>query len=976
MVVRRTPRGPWLAAAIVVGSIVVWGLAGLGNPARVAAVDPELTWRTLTTRHFRLNYPTDLRPIARRVAAIAERTYRVLVPELGWVPRERTEIILTDDIDYAQGSATAVPYNRMRLFVSAPEDMSALGDTDDWLLTLVTHEYTHVLHIDNISGVPAIINAILGKIYAPNLIQPRWVLEGLAVYEESRHTGGGRLRSSVYDMWLRRAFLDGREVRLDQLSNNTGRWPYGHVPYLYGSKFVQWIADRFGHETWARVAREYGGAPIPWALNRAIRRATGRTFETLYDWFRRDMRARYRRQIAQIRARGLRQGVRRTDHGNDVATPRWLADGSILYAAAGPNRRGSIYRLRSGQGPDDEPEDVVRVASEAALSIAPGERRIVFHRNEVYRHLYVFNDLFVHDRVTGETERLTEGLRAREPDVSPDGRTVAFSAHRAGTSHLMLGDVHDPQRTRRTLVRSARFEQVYTPRWSPDGRHIAYSAWLAGGYRDVFVVDVTTGARRRITNDRAIDQQPSWSPDGRTLLFTSDRTGVANVYAYDVELRALRQVTNVEDGAYMPSLSPDGRTLAYVGYRNEGYDVYTMPYDGGRSLEAVPYVDHDRGERTPVRDGRHARARDEPYQPTRTLLPRNYELGLASDLWGSALTMAVAGSDIVGFHEYTLSLAISLNEGHIGFDSTYRYTRLVFPMSMRFGRSVGQTTGSVGGSIRTLTQEAWRGGVSFALPLSALLESHLLDAGYDLTYLRTLDSLGGPLDPNTRPPQLPEDGWFVGVHASWGYSNVERYAESISANRGRNIGIRLSLAHPVLGSSFRVTTASYYYREFVPMPVRGHVLAVGLEGGISAGDAGRRGVFAVGGFEQVALLQALQDQIYAPSTALRGYPPGFRAGTRYQLLNVEYRFPILQIDRGLSTFPVFIDRVYGGAFVDYGNAFFGDFVPGDLVLGAGAELFLEMTLGYSLYYSLRFGLARGFMDGGETQGYFVLGTPF
>lgn len=957
------------------GGIVAWGATGVVRPSSVAAVDPELTWRTLTTRHFRINYPTELRPIARRVAAIAERTHRVLVPELDWVPRQRTEVILTDDIDYAQGSATAVPYNRMRLYVAAPEDMSALGDTDDWLLTLVTHEYTHVLHLDNISGVPAIINAILGKIYAPNLVQPRWVLEGLAVYEESRHTGGGRLRSSVYDMWMRRAFLDGREVRLDQLSNNTGRWPYGHVPYLYGSKFVQWIADRFGHQTWARVAREYGGAPIPWAINRAIRRATGRTFETLYEGFRRDMRARYRRQIDRIRARGLRQGVRRTNHGNDVATPRWLRDGSILYAAAGPNRRGSIYRIGPRDGPNDEPEDVVRVSSEASLSVAPGERRIVFHRNETHRRLYVFNDLFVHDRVTGETTRLTDGMRAREPDVSPDGRQIAFSVHRGGTSHLMVGDIDDPQRTARTLVRSRRFEQVYTPRWSPDGRRIAYSAWLAGGFRDVIVLDVATGTQQRITRDRAVDQQPSWSSDGRTLLFTSDRTGVANVYAYDLDQRALRQVTNVEDGAYMPSLSPDGRTLAYVGYRNEGYDVYTMPFDAERSIDAIPYFD-DRGEHRPVRLGAEANRRDEPYRATRTLLPRNYEIGIASDVWGTALTMAIAGGDIVGFHEYSLRLAISLNEGHVGFDSSYRYTRLVFPMSLRLGRSVGQTTGRVGEEIRTVAQEAWRGGVDFALPLSSLLESHYLDAGYDLTYLRTLEALGGPLDPNTRPPQLPASGWFVGVHASWGYSNVERYAESISANRGRNIGIRLSLAHPIFGSSFRVTTASYYYREFVPMPVRGHVLALGLEGGISAGDAGRRGVFGVGGFDSVALLQAFRDQIYSPSTALRGYPPGFRAGNRYQLLNVEYRLPLLQIDRGLSTFPVFVDRVYGSVFADYGNAFYGSFEPGELLLGAGAELFVEMTLGYSLYYSLRIGFARGVMEGGETQLYAVLGTPF
>lgn len=86
--------------------------------------------------------------------------------------------------------------NTVRLFVTAPDDLSVLNQYDDWLTTLVTHEYTHILHADHITGVAAIVNLIIGKQWAPNQMQPRWLLEGLAVYEESLHTHGGRLRSA------------------------------------------------------------------------------------------------------------------------------------------------------------------------------------------------------------------------------------------------------------------------------------------------------------------------------------------------------------------------------------------------------------------------------------------------------------------------------------------------------------------------------------------------------------------------------------------------------------------------------------------------------------------------------------------------------------------------------------------------------------------------------------------------------------
>src|SRR5450432_2645215 len=92
-------------------------------------------------------------------------------------------------------------------------------------------------------------------------------------------------------------------------------------------------------------------------------------------------------------------------------------------------------------------------------------------------------------------------------------------------------------------------------------------------------------------HDRALDQQPTWSPDGKTLYFVSDRTGIANVYAYDLATHALVQVTNVLTGAYMPAISNDGRTLVYVGYRSGGFDLFELPLDPTRFLEAPAALD-------------------------------------------------------------------------------------------------------------------------------------------------------------------------------------------------------------------------------------------------------------------------------------------------------------------------------------------------------------------------------------------------
>ena len=160
--------------------------------------------------------------------------------------------------------------------------MSPLGDVDDWYLELVTHEYTHILHTDHIEGIPALVNALLGKTFAPNQVQPHWLLEGLAVFEESARTSGGRLRSSMWNMWMRADVLEDNVATLDLFSNMPRRWPQGNIWYLYGSFFMQWIAETYGEQAIRAMIDDYGEQVIPYAINRSIRRATGRTYEELY----------------------------------------------------------------------------------------------------------------------------------------------------------------------------------------------------------------------------------------------------------------------------------------------------------------------------------------------------------------------------------------------------------------------------------------------------------------------------------------------------------------------------------------------------------------------------------------------------------------------------------------------------------------------------------------------------------------------
>lgn len=945
------------------------------------AGDPYLRWFTIVTPHFRVHFHAGLERSAQRVASVAERAHAQLSPELAWQPSAPTDIVLSDGSDAANGFAYALPYNALKLYVTAPADMSPLADYDDWQVELITHEYTHVLHIDNTSGIPALLNALTGKLFAPNQNQPQWILEGLAVAMESEHTRAGRLRSAQFDMYLRADVLADHLATLDELSHGARRWPVGDLWYLYGGNFVAWIRETYGRDTFTRVARDYGSFVIPWGINRVIRRATGRTYPELYAGWTAALRERYGAQARAIQERGLREGSRLTRFGRVVFNPRFVPShctphNELLFYRDDAEGKPGYYRLRAEGG------RVELLTRASGTTISPAsDCSLYFDTLAPSRRNYYFSDLFriapgVSAPNGGDLARvrLTLGERAREPDVSPDARRLVYVGNNAGTSTLRIAELADDGRlvSSRALVASAEYEQAYTPRFSPDGRRVAYSAWTTGGYRDVRVVDVASGAFFEVTHDRALDRQPSWSPDGRTLYFSSDRGGVPNIYAFDLERAELHQVTNVLGGAFMPAVSPDGKLLVYVGYTSAGFDLYALPLDRARWLPAPPAS--ERG------DGRVALAGHvwpvQPYNPLPSVRPRAWEVDYGSGTFGNALTLSTRGSDAVGLHAFEAKAALYTgddNEWRASFD--YDYRRLPFSLRVgvyrdaqpRYNYQVGETRLSV-----TQRVMGVRTGIDWIIP--GEFDGQRVAFSFNVAHYQHAAPLGARVDPWGTVSREPASGIVSFAHLGYSYSNAEGSLYSVGAERGVSFSVSSDYAHPGFGSDVSLASVYGSLSGYALLPwARHHVLALALSGGMG-------GSFVTGGFADQPALDVYTTGIRQSGLVLRGFEPQQFAGSSYTLLNAEYRFPIWNADRGISTLPVFLQQLSGTLFSDYGGAFtrldHRDPLAA-LHLGAGAELWMRLTLGYRVDGTLRLGFAHGFGEAGrELQSYFVAASAF
>src|SRR6478735_7820360 len=106
---------------------------------------------------------------------------------------------------------------------------------------------------------------------------------------------------------------------------------------------------------------------------------------------------------------------------------------------------------------------------------------------------------------------------ARTPDISPDGKLVAFS---------YLGDIWTVEAIG-GVARPVTMHEAHdiNPVFSPDGKYLAFSSNRHGSY-DVFVVPAVGGKPRRLTYDSGHDMVTGWTPDGKHVVYSSSR-GVA-----------------------------------------------------------------------------------------------------------------------------------------------------------------------------------------------------------------------------------------------------------------------------------------------------------------------------------------------------------------------------------------------------------------------------------------------------------------
>ena len=931
--------------------------------------DPVLHWRTLNTKHFEIHFHDNEAKIAREVGDIAERVHTKLSQKYHWSPKNRTQVILSDRFDYSNGSATPFPRNEMRLIVTPPNGASVIGDYDNWLELLITHEYTHIVHLDKADGLPYGLRNLLGRFLFlfPNILQPAWFIEGLATYEETDGTiGVGRGQNTYFRMLMRLEVENGIKP-LRQVNQPLVSWPMNTTRYLYGVYFFQFIVERYGPDKVTELVEQYSDNLLPFAINSNAKRVLGKELTPLWTEFSEYLKNKFSPEIDNIRQNSETSGDRLTQAGYFTGESRLSPNGDVYFLQ---NDMESEPRLKVIKNGEIQPKTVADVHG-SYFDFHP-QAGILTAELDLVANTNVFSDLYHIDPANGVKTQLTRGARYLYASWNPDGTKIIAVQNQGGEYALHLLDNTGKQIA--TLWQGDDNSVLGPPSWSPDGSQIVISRWRANTHWNIETFSINNRYWKKITYDRNIQNTPRFTADGQSIIFSADYGGVFNIHKLNINTGQTTTLTNVVGGAFSPNLDPAGRGLFYMGANANGFDLYhlssplntvvtdTIPLPTSLAKISV---------QQPTAKTSLSASDTEDYNAFKRITPTTWFPYLWINNNRTEVGFSTWGADPLKRHSYNLLLAYDTeNKWWVG-NLSYLYDRWDPSIKLSFDRqalaylfidnSIERFT-----NLDTFTAEAlW--------PLFSYEQQWLLHAGVvrESESDKDIRSILGPL------PTVHDD--ITGIAVS--YNSAKKYARSISPSNGRQFRAVIE-DNNILDSYHSGQTYTLDWREFFDLPGQ-HVFKARAVLGWGTDNPNR---FQLGGTQEHSVSGDPQIAARAPTRKifgqrqypLHGYPQGRSdlRGRRMALAEAEWRFPITLVERGFMVPPVGLHQVHGKLFYNWGETWEINNMNSKLRSGAGAEISTELILGYWLPVEARLGYAKGFDEGGEEQSYLELYASF
>jgi hypothetical protein len=947
----------------------------------LAQVDPSIEWKIMRLPHFDLMYDAKHQELANIYADRLEDNLSFLKKTFEVFP-DRTVVVLNDRTDLTNGYATPIPYRTIMIYPVLPGPSETITDYGDWERELVMHEFTHILSFEPRRGLVKGLYYTFGSIVTPNLLLPRWWLEGVAVDMETRNSSKGRLRSPLQDAAIRSYVVDNnwQQLTLAEINETSiHTWPQGARPYLFGSLVWSEMITRYGQKLISDLHRSYGGR-MPFFIEGPMEELTGADIGFTFHRMQDEIFAKAQKQVSHLRKVPFTEGKKlempnALENFSPVISPDGL---KMIFLSKGDSNKRSVKILKrpSLQVPFDGSQSLGEInqrigetlqdalpipraksleegLDESDLDAPPGgtiqrlawfpdSERFIFDKLDNINRYHEVSDLYVFDLNKTKVETLTVNERAREATISPSGKLAAYVQLKAGTTALNVLQLGIKQS-----------DSIYTP-----GLQVRISNPIFISENEIIFSERVKGREvlKKISlNDKSLSEVLPDYPDARFaqwtaqgLIFTSSFNGTGNVYLASRDLKTARPLTHTATIVTTSALDFSRSELYISELTTNGFQIRNIPVNPQTVLRGpLPVIEPLLADRYPPveRDVPVlAKPTPEDYTIWPYILPHYWLPNLYFYNGGAVIGGSTAGSDPLARHSYSLAATYDTQPRETSYSFLYTNNSTTATVLLK---GLDYQTRVVNTALKFRQQDY---SANILWQITGLSTDLYAGVGYNWMkrdYFATTSTGQFKLE-STGPSILAN------------YSDLTKSGAQISYEGGQAWSLSATdyLQGTDSGGSredFQLYQASIekYFSKWLP---RHNAILLRAQGQLIEKDVSR------GNYNFSVAYNTL------PGSSLflmRGYLHGQFLAKSAANYTFEYRFPIANIYKGAGTTPFFVKRVHGAVIADGitldGESYNLDTMKYERVdswkpfWSTGAELKFDLTIGYHFPLTWFFG---------------------
>ena len=585
----------------------------------LAPSDLAAQFQTLETRDLRLVYTSPLQSyLVPQVARSFENSLRFHRRLFNGAPSGKIDVLMHDLWHYGNAGARPVPENHITIGIEPYAHEYESAPAPERMTSSFNHEMAHLVTTDKATSSDRLFRSVfLGKVTpdaevplsmlygyltTPRWYSPRWYLEGIAVYLETWMNGGlGRVIGPYDEMVFRTLVRDsGRIYDVVGLESEgtTIDFQVGVNSYLYGTRFVSYLALRYGNDSllaWfnrTEGSRRYFSSQFRHVYGRSLEDEWSRWIAWERDWQSANLEAIRRHPITASRPltdRALGSVSRAyydsTSRNIYVAVRR---PGQVAYIAAIDVATGRIERLREVLGASG--------FSVTALAFDAASRTLFYTTNNAdWRHLVALN------LETGRSEVLLRDARIGDLAFNPADRSLWGVRHDNGFSTLVR--LPPPYHEWNQIQTLPYGRDLFDLDISPDGSTLIGSMSEISGNQRLVRMNIAAlmegDATPEVLSDDFGEWSPSnfvFSPDGKYLFGSSYFSGVSNIFRYDLTRRVMEVLSNTETGFFKPvPISED--SVVVFRYTSRGFVPSMIPNEVPDSVSRIRFLGNEIAER-------------------------------------------------------------------------------------------------------------------------------------------------------------------------------------------------------------------------------------------------------------------------------------------------------------------------------------------------------------------------------------------